>query len=227
MTEHVEQPMPTVNDSVSIQSLVRADLDAREQVGIQRYGTPLQPDNGRDAMRDLYEELLDACCYIKQAIVERDQRCEQRSPSGSLRCMLGSGHSAMHAYHSGGTKGAVVVNEIDLLRAATSPCTPLVQACSPPRLAVEVMGQEIRLAPGHVSWVRADMIVLRGNLVHVRTGPPEETWINALRRWSEWPPLIGSLVGTSFLACVQVPQWATVITPANIFLPLMCKEEGA
>jgi hypothetical protein len=71
-TEHTEQPMPTHNDRASIQSLVRADLDAREQVGIQRYGTSLQAFNGRDALRDLYEELLDACCYIKQAMVERD-----------------------------------------------------------------------------------------------------------------------------------------------------------
>jgi len=52
--EHVEQPMPTRNDRTSIQSLVRADLDEREQVGIQRYGTPLQAFNGRDALRDAY-----------------------------------------------------------------------------------------------------------------------------------------------------------------------------
>lgn len=64
--------MPVRNDRPSIQSLVRADLDHREQVGIQRYGTSLQPHNGRDGLRDLYEELLDACCYIKQVLVERD-----------------------------------------------------------------------------------------------------------------------------------------------------------
>ncbi|HYS41154.1 MAG TPA: hypothetical protein VEO01_36530 [Pseudonocardiaceae bacterium] len=72
MTVHVEQPMPILNDRTSIQSLVRADLDAREQVGIQRYGTPLQPHNGRDALRDAYEEALDLACYLKQAMVERD-----------------------------------------------------------------------------------------------------------------------------------------------------------
>jgi len=69
---HTEQPMPVRNDHVSIQALVRVDLDLRERVGIQRYGTSLQPHNGRDALRDLYEELLDACCYIKQVLVERD-----------------------------------------------------------------------------------------------------------------------------------------------------------
>ena len=46
--------------------------------GISRYGTGLQPFNGRDALRDLYEELLDAACDIRQAIAERDtapKRC--------------------------------------------------------------------------------------------------------------------------------------------------------
>ncbi len=58
---------------MSIQKLVRADLEAREQVGIERYGTPLQPNNGRDALLDAYEEALDLACYLKQAIVERDE----------------------------------------------------------------------------------------------------------------------------------------------------------
>lgn len=57
--------------AVSIQKLVRADLEAREQVGIERYGTSLQPNNGRDALLDAYEEALDLACYLKQAIVER------------------------------------------------------------------------------------------------------------------------------------------------------------
>lgn len=67
------QPMPTITDGQDIQSMVIADITARREVGIQRYGTALQANNGRDAMRDLYDELLDACCYAKQALVERDQ----------------------------------------------------------------------------------------------------------------------------------------------------------
>lgn len=69
----VEQGMPVPNDGVSIQSLVRDDLIRREQVGISRYGTSLQAGNGRDALRDLYEELMDATCYIRQLIEERDK----------------------------------------------------------------------------------------------------------------------------------------------------------
>lgn len=69
---HSDQPMPVPNDHPSIQGLVRVDLEARELVGIQRYGTPLQPHNGRDALRDAYEEALDLACYLRQAIEERD-----------------------------------------------------------------------------------------------------------------------------------------------------------
>jgi hypothetical protein len=71
-SQHTEQAMPTPNNRPSVQSLVRADLDEREQVGIQRYGTPLQAFNGRDALRDAYEEALDLACYLRQAMAERD-----------------------------------------------------------------------------------------------------------------------------------------------------------
>lgn len=66
-----EQPMPAAGDAPSVQGLVRTDLETREWIGIQRYGTPLQPHNGRDALRDAYEEALDLACYLRQAIEER------------------------------------------------------------------------------------------------------------------------------------------------------------
>lgn len=68
-----DQPLPQVNDETDIQSLVIADIESRRQVGIERYGTALQPFNGRDALRDLYEELLDAATYARQLIEERDR----------------------------------------------------------------------------------------------------------------------------------------------------------
>ena len=77
MSEHVEQPPPVPNNGTSIQSLVRADLLAREQVGIARYGTPQQAHNGRDGLRDAYEEALDLCCYLRQVIAERDARADR------------------------------------------------------------------------------------------------------------------------------------------------------
>lgn len=47
-----------------------ADIEARIELGIQRYGHPLEAFNGRDAARDAYEELLDAANYLKQVQVE-------------------------------------------------------------------------------------------------------------------------------------------------------------
>lgn len=46
------------------------DIAARKIVGFQKYGTVLQPFNGRDAAVDAYQELLDAANYFKQAILE-------------------------------------------------------------------------------------------------------------------------------------------------------------
>lgn len=64
------QPLPTINDAVDIQSHVIADITARREVGIRRYGTALQPNNGRNALLDAYEECLDLACYLKQRLVE-------------------------------------------------------------------------------------------------------------------------------------------------------------
>jgi hypothetical protein len=72
VTAPTVQPMPTPREGPSVQGMVIADLEVRLQVGIQRYGTPLQPHNGRDALRDAYEEALDLACYLRQAIAERD-----------------------------------------------------------------------------------------------------------------------------------------------------------
>lgn len=68
-----DQPLPVVNDRQDIQSMVIEDIQARREVGISRYGTALQPFNGRDPLQDLYEELMDALMYTKQVMVERDE----------------------------------------------------------------------------------------------------------------------------------------------------------
>jgi hypothetical protein len=67
-----DQQLPTPNNKPAIQDLVMQDMLARKLLGQQRYGTPLQAHNGRDMMQDLYEELLDACNYIRGMIYERD-----------------------------------------------------------------------------------------------------------------------------------------------------------
>lgn len=76
----MSQPAPKPNELPPIVNLVAQDLFERMRQGIETYGVPLQPFNGRDALRDLYEELLDACCYLRQAMYERDfSRTDPRS----------------------------------------------------------------------------------------------------------------------------------------------------
>ena len=55
-----------------IRAVIR-DLAARKQLGLNRYGSLLQARNGRDALRDLSEELLDAIVYCKQWLEENDE----------------------------------------------------------------------------------------------------------------------------------------------------------
>ena len=69
---NLDQPAPTPNDLPAVWSLVMADMNARDQIGRERYGVPLQPHNGRDALKDAYAEALDLCAYLRQAIYERD-----------------------------------------------------------------------------------------------------------------------------------------------------------
>jgi hypothetical protein len=66
-----DQALPRVNDNPYIQDLVIADIAERKEHDITKYGTALQAGNGRDALRDLYEELLDGVMYVRQAMEER------------------------------------------------------------------------------------------------------------------------------------------------------------
>lgn len=67
-----EQPAPTPNQHPAVWPLVMVDMATRDQTGRARYGTPLQPHNGRDTLRDAYEEALDLAVYLRAAIYERD-----------------------------------------------------------------------------------------------------------------------------------------------------------
>lgn len=65
------QPMPVHNDLDPVYKGVIADIYARHRKGVETYGEPLRPHNGRDALLDAYQEALDLCMYLKQAIEER------------------------------------------------------------------------------------------------------------------------------------------------------------
>lgn len=67
------QPAPT-GEGTPITPLVVADIQARSAAGEKKYGTVLRASNGRDALMDAYQEALDLCQYLRQALYERDGR---------------------------------------------------------------------------------------------------------------------------------------------------------
>ncbi|KKS35465.1 MAG: hypothetical protein UU99_C0011G0008 [Parcubacteria group bacterium GW2011_GWE2_42_14] len=71
MSANKPEPMPTKGKQAVLPELIQ-DLQARAEVGIQKYGTPLETDNGRDALMDFYQEYLDGAMYFKQHLMERD-----------------------------------------------------------------------------------------------------------------------------------------------------------
>ncbi len=92
----MSQPAPKPNDLPSMHDLVAEFIERqagdaswkhpllnalreRKTVGFLTYGTPLQPFNGRDALQDAFEELLDATVYLRQAVYESNH-AEQKMP---------------------------------------------------------------------------------------------------------------------------------------------------
>jgi hypothetical protein len=66
------QPPPKPSASPAVWDLVLRDIALRDSAGEAKYGTRLQPFNGRDALVDAYQEALDLVVYLRQAIYERD-----------------------------------------------------------------------------------------------------------------------------------------------------------
>lgn len=60
------QPAPIKNEKAALWPMVVKDMQERDKFGREKYGTPLQPMNGRDALIDAYEEVLDLSVYLKQ-----------------------------------------------------------------------------------------------------------------------------------------------------------------
>ena len=67
----VHEPPPTGNGAVVLDYVLK-DLKSRSDAGLQKYGTRLRINNGRDALTDAYQEALDLVMYLRQAILERD-----------------------------------------------------------------------------------------------------------------------------------------------------------
>lgn len=63
-------------DSSAMDEHIIADLQYRSQVGEDKYFTVLTTFNGRNALRDAYEEFLDAYVYLTQYLLELEERGE-------------------------------------------------------------------------------------------------------------------------------------------------------
>ena len=67
-----DQRLPRVNDAPDCQSQMANDIMERRAVGIERYGTPLQPFNDRNGLQDAYEEALDLGVYLRRLLTMRE-----------------------------------------------------------------------------------------------------------------------------------------------------------
>lgn len=68
------EPAPIPTTTPPTWDLVVNDMRKRDEFGYRKYGVRLQPNNGRDALKDAYEEALDLCVYLRSAIYERDNQ---------------------------------------------------------------------------------------------------------------------------------------------------------
>ena len=67
-----DQPLPTPTaDPVGMHDLLIGHITARKDMGLNKYNTLLQTFNGRDGLRDAFEELLDLLVYLQQLMIER------------------------------------------------------------------------------------------------------------------------------------------------------------
>jgi hypothetical protein len=101
-----EQVAPVKNNAPAVWDLVVADMQARDKVGFERYGTRLQAFNQRNAPVDAYQELLDLTVYLRQWIAEREEiihtlkhYADESNYSHGYSCesMCGCGPSAYEA----------------------------------------------------------------------------------------------------------------------------------
>ncbi len=63
-----DEPEQSIDKAMSA---VERDLDERAEFGFKKYGTRLQTKNGRDPLRDAYEECCDLMLYFKQCLLEK------------------------------------------------------------------------------------------------------------------------------------------------------------
>lgn len=84
---HEEEPMPVDHGRESMHDKLIAEVGKRRDVGMARYNSTLQAFNGRNALRDVLDELVDASVYVMQLMAEDEIRRERMQQA--LRTELG------------------------------------------------------------------------------------------------------------------------------------------
>lgn len=67
-----------IGDRVRLATKISVDVGRRIDLGIRRYGRPLETFNGRDALVDAYEEALDLTNYLCQRTLEQNHDAKAR-----------------------------------------------------------------------------------------------------------------------------------------------------
>lgn len=65
-----DQPLP-VPGTVSVQDALIRAIEQRRDMGVRKYGRPLEAHNGRDALLDAWQEAVDLAAYLTQMRLER------------------------------------------------------------------------------------------------------------------------------------------------------------
>lgn len=65
-----QQPEPNGLYEKYVWDLVITDMKARNEMGEKKYGTKLRPFDGRDSLKDAYQEVLDLAVYLRKKIFE-------------------------------------------------------------------------------------------------------------------------------------------------------------
>ena len=82
ISPNAPEPQPVKNNLPAVWDLVMDDIRERDAIGEKKYGVRLQPFNGRDVLKDAYQEALDLVVYLRQAIYERDNNPEVQTDGG-------------------------------------------------------------------------------------------------------------------------------------------------
>jgi len=84
----VSQPKPVPSNRPRTADRVIEDVADRMRRGVREYGTALQAHNGRRALLDLYEELLDGAHYVRQRLDEEDYALREVVGDPQIRATL-------------------------------------------------------------------------------------------------------------------------------------------